>query len=64
MKKLYYTNRVNEFMKDAKKLWNLINDVIKKTKHKGSIIPYITINGMKTSNPVKIAMNLTNSIPP
>ena len=55
MKKLYYTNRVTEFAKDSKKLWNLINDIIKKIKHKGNIIPYITINGMKTSNPVKIA---------
>ena len=55
MQKLYNTARENDFAKDSKKLWSLINNVIKRTKDKGSIIPQITINGMKTSNPVKIA---------
>ena len=55
MQKLYYTTRANDFTKDSKKLWSLINNVIKRTKDKGSIIPQITIDGMKTSNPMKIA---------
>ena len=55
MQKLYYTTRAKDFAKDSKKLWTLINEIVKKTKHKGSIIPYITIDGIKTSNPTKIA---------
>ena len=33
----------------------LINNTIKKVKHKGSIIPYITVEGLKHYNPHKIA---------
>ena len=54
MQKLYYTTKANDFTEDSKKLWSLINNVIKRTKDKGSIIPEITIDGMKTSNPMKI----------
>ena len=54
MQKLYYTTRANDFAKDSKTLWSLINNVIKRTKDKGSIIPQITIDGIKTSNPMKI----------
>ena len=32
-----------------------MNNVINKTKHRSSIIPYITIDGLKTHNPSKIA---------
>ena len=38
-----------------KKLWSLINNTVKKVKHKGSIIPYITVDGLKQYNPQKIA---------
>ena len=37
------------------KLWQLINNRIGKCKHRGSIIPYITVNGIKPYNPDKIA---------
>ena len=36
-------------------LWQLLNQVICKTKNRGSIIPYITIDGLRTYNPTKIA---------
>ena len=51
----YYWLRCEEYKKNAKKLWGLINNTIKKVKHKGSIIPYITVEGLKHYNPHKIA---------
>ena len=51
----YYTSRATEFKNNTKKLWQLLNSIINKTKHRGSIIPYITIDGLKTYNPSKIA---------
>ena len=36
------------YVNDAKKLWNLFNEMIRKTKRHGNIIPYFTINGLKT----------------
>ena len=51
----YYRLRCEEYKKNAKKLWGLINNTIKKVKHKGSIIPYITVEGLKHYNPYKIA---------
>ena len=33
----------------------MINNTIKKVKHKGSIIPYITVNGLKQYHPKSIA---------
>ena len=50
-----YTSRATEFKNNTKKLWQLLNSIINKTKHRGSIIPYITINGLKTYHPSKIA---------
>ena len=55
LKKNYYRTRCVEYKQNAKKLWILINDTVKKVKHKGSIIPYITVNGLKQHNPQKIA---------
>ena len=51
----YYTCRVTEFKNNTKKLWQLLNSIINKTKHRGSIIPYIMIDGLKTYNPSEIA---------
>ena len=51
----YYRQRCEDYKKNAKKLWGLINNTIKKVKHKGSIIPYITVEGIKHHNPHKIA---------
>ena len=46
---------MTDFAKDSKKLWALINKVVGKKKSSGSIIPYITINGIRTYTPRKIA---------
>ena len=51
----HYTSRVIEFKNNTKKLWQILNNIINKTRHRGSIIPYITIDGLKTYHPSKIA---------
>ena len=55
MKLKYFQNKSVEFASDSRKLWRLLNQIIGKTKNKGSIIPYITINGLKTHAPNKMA---------
>ena len=55
IKQNYYKTRATDFAKDSRKLWALINKVVGKKKSSGSIIPYITINGIKTYMPRKIA---------
>ena len=42
-------------MNNTKKLWSLINNTITKIKHKGSIIPLITVDGIKHTKPKTIA---------
>ena len=51
----YYASKCKEYGKNTKQLWKLINGVICKKKHSGSIRPYITVNGIKTYDPKKIA---------
>ena len=51
----YYQMKCTEFQRNAQKLWSLINNTIKKVKNCGSIIPYITVNGLRQYNPIKIA---------
>ena len=46
-----------DFKNNTKKLWQLINDVIRKRSHAASIIPYITVDGIKVTNPSDIANN-------
>ena len=53
LKRNYYRTRCVEYKQNAKKLWNLINDTVRRVKHKGSIIPYITVDGLKQHNPPK-----------
>ena len=55
LKRNYYCTRCVEYKQNAEKLWNLINDTVKRVKHKSSIIPYITVDGLKQHNPQKIA---------
>ena len=55
LKKDFYHAKCIDYKQNAKKLWSLINNTIKKVKHKGSIIPYITVKGLKQYNPSKIA---------
>ena len=51
----YYTIKSHEYRRITKKLWSLINQTINKCKNNGSIIPFITVDGLKTYNPLKIA---------
>ena len=51
----YYRVKCTEFRQNARKLWSLINNTIKKVKNRGSIIPYLTVNGLRQYNPMKIA---------
>ena len=41
-------------MKNTKKMWRIINEILKKQKNKGSIITHININGVKTYDSQKI----------
>ena len=54
-KKNYYQEKCNAFKNISKKLWALINSTVNKVKHKGSIIPHIDMNGIKQTNPDRIA---------
>ena len=51
----YYQKKALDFKNNTKKLWKLINKVIRKRRHSGSIIPYITVDGIKITNPNEIA---------
>ena len=55
MKVLYYTNKLKENIANTKKMWRIINEILKKQKYKGSIITHININGVKTYDTQKIA---------
>ena len=55
MKTEYYTKKFNESMKNTKKMWGIINEILKKQKNKGSIITHININGVKIYDSHKIA---------
>ena len=51
----YYATKCREYGKNTKQLWKMINGIIGKRKHSGSIISHITINGVKTYDTKKIA---------
>ena len=51
----YYQAKCESYKSNSKKLWSLINSTITKTKHKGSIIPYIMVDGIKKTRPMDIA---------
>ena len=55
LKAQYYQQKCNQFKDNVKKLWALINETIRKVKHKGSIIPYIMIDGKLNYTPKDIA---------
>ena len=50
----HYATKCREYGKNTKQLWTMINGIIGKRKHSGSIISYITINGVKTYDTKKI----------
>ena len=51
----YYKTKCQTYKMNVKKLWALINNTITKVKHQGSIIPCITVNGIKQTKPKEIA---------
>ena len=51
----YYQEKCKAYRQNTKKLWGLINETIKKTKHRGSIIPFITVDGIKLLKAKEIA---------
>ena len=55
LKLQYYQNKDTEFINDSKKLWGVLNQVIGKMKNKGSIIPFITVDGLKIHSPGRIS---------
>ena len=44
-----------EYSNNTKLLWRFINQMIGKAKNSKSIIPYITVDGLQTYQPKKIA---------
>ena len=55
--KSYYNSKSIEYKHQTKKLWQLLNQTVNRCKGRGSIIPYITIDGKCTYDPKKIANN-------
>ena len=51
----YYTTKSHKYRKNTRKLWPMINNTINKCKNSGSKIPFITVDGLKTYNSLKIA---------
>ena len=52
-----YMSKCLEYKDNTRQLWQLINAHIEKHKHSGSIISYITVNGLKMYDPKSIANN-------
>ena len=51
----YYKKKIQENTTNTKKLWKVINNIIGKHKHSGSIISYITVDGVCKYDPNVIA---------
>ena len=47
----FYWDKIQNCKSKMKELWKVINTVLGKAKHKGSIISHISVNGIKTYNP-------------
>ena len=53
--KNYYATNCMEYRDNTIKLWQVINQTIGKTKNSGSIIPFISIEGIKTYDAKRIS---------
>ena len=71
----YYRTRAEEYKSNTKKLWQLINSTISKSKYSGNIISSITVDGLQQSTPKAVAncfgefysnlgSSLANQVPP
>ena len=54
-KRNYYSLKCEDFKRNTKKLWNLINEITKKTTNKGDIIDSLDIDGVISYDSTKIA---------
>ena len=50
----YYRTKCINYKSNTKKLWQVINQMISECKNSGSIIPFLSINGIRTNNPKQI----------
>ena len=57
-KHTYYISKCHEYKNNTQKLWEVTNQTIAKHKHGGSLIPCISIEGIKTYNLEKYQMLL------
>ena len=48
VKVTYYNKKCNDYKNNTRMLWKLINQTINKVKNTGSIVPYITVDGIQT----------------
>jgi hypothetical protein len=46
----YFQNKIDEYKKEGKKMWKIINELTGKCKNKQSSLNYINIEGIKTYN--------------
>ena len=51
----YYIQKCYSLKSNVKKLWQLINNIIKKTNDKTTLIDYITVNGIECYDPKEIS---------
>ena len=51
----YYNAKCMEYSTNTRMLWKIINQTINKTKYTGSTIPFITVDGIQTFQPSRIA---------
>ena len=54
----YYTNKCIEFKSDSKKLWSIINKLVKKSNEKSSVIDSLTIDNIRVFESQQIADEL------
>ena len=57
-KRLYHNNKCEEYRNNSRKLWQVINEVIGKTRDKSNAIDYLTISGIKEYGAKKITNSL------
>ena len=59
----YYVNKCYSLKTNVKKLWQLINSIIKRTNDKTNLIDHITVNNIEYYDPKKYLTTLVNFIP-
>ena len=57
-KRLYHCNKCDEYRKDTKKLWKVINEIIGKSSDKSCTLDYLRIDGIKEYGAKRIVNSL------